>query len=146
MKEESRLDIEQEPILSGYYYTSILCLDSIESALANHVSIKLSNHSLPSDILYDLILGILVDDLRVVKERDPACISFAHCFLNFKGFSAIQSHRIAYNLWCKGRKVLAPLIQNRVLEAFAVDIHPGARIGSGILLRDSSGVAKGRQQ
>ncbi|XP_042007826.1 serine acetyltransferase 1, chloroplastic-like [Salvia splendens] len=153
MKEEARLDIEQEPILSTYYYTSILCHDSIESALANHLSIKLSNHSLPSGILYDLILGILVengeiiravvDDLRAVKERDPACISFAHCFLNFKGFSAIQSHRIAHNLWCKGRKVLALLIQNRVSEAFAVDIHPGARIGSGILLDHATGVVIG---
>ncbi|RYR57555.1 hypothetical protein Ahy_A05g023264 isoform A [Arachis hypogaea] len=25
------------------------------------------------------------DDLKVVKERDPACISHVHCFLNFKG-------------------------------------------------------------
>ncbi|XP_057765488.1 serine acetyltransferase 1, chloroplastic-like [Salvia miltiorrhiza] len=153
MKEEARSDIDHEPILSSYYHTSILCHDSIESALANHLSMKLSNSSLPSGILYDLFLGILagdgeiiravMDDLRAVKERDPACISFVHCFLNFKGFSAIQAHRIGHNLWCKGRKVLALLIQSRVSEAFAVDIHPGARIGRGILLDHATGVVVG---
>lgn len=153
MKEEARSDIDQEPILSIYYNTSILCHDSMESALANHLSMKLSSSSLPSGILYDLILGILaedeeiiravVDDLRAVRARDPACISFVHCFLNFKGFSAIQAHRVAHNLWCKGRKILALLIQNRVSEAFAVDIHPGARIGRGILLDHATGVVVG---
>lgn len=153
MKEEARSDIDHEPILSNYYFSSILSHDSLESALANYLSMKLSNSTLPSGILYDVFLGILggdreiiravTDDLRAVKERDPACISFVHCFLNFKGFSAIQSHRIAHNLWCQGRKVLALMIQNRVSEVFAVDIHPGARIGSGILLDHATGVVVG---
>ncbi|PKI77499.1 hypothetical protein CRG98_002105 [Punica granatum] len=82
-------------------------------------------------------------DLRVVLERDPACVSYAHCFLNFKGFLAIQSHRVAHRLWSQGRNVLAFLIQNRVSEVFAVDIHPGTRIGRGILLDHATGVVVG---
>lgn len=153
MKEEARAVVDQEPILSNYYYSSILSHDSIESALANHISMKLSDSSLPVGTLYDLFLGVLNDDqeiifavgddLLAVKERDPACIGYVHCFLNFKGFLACQAHRIGHNLWCRGRKVLALLIQNRVSEVFAVDIHPGAKIGRGILLDHATGVVIG---
>ncbi|XP_009610686.1 serine acetyltransferase 1, chloroplastic [Nicotiana tabacum] len=153
MQKEARLDIEQEPLLSNYYKNSILAHDSIESALANHLSMKLSNLSISSETLYDLFMGVLTEDqelifdvnadLIAVKERDPACISYIHCFLNFKGFLACQAHRIAHKLWSKGRKILALVIQNRVCEVFAVDIHPGARIGRGILLDHATGVVIG---
>ncbi|KAK4420831.1 Serine acetyltransferase 1, chloroplastic [Sesamum alatum] len=153
MKDEARSDVEQEPILSNYYFSSILSHESMESALADYLSLKLSNSSLPTGTLYDLFLGVLVedkeimlavnDDLRAVKERDPACISYVHCFLNFKGFLACQAHRIAHNLWSNGRKILALLIQNRVSEVFAVDIHPGAKIGRGIMLDHATGLVIG---
>lgn len=153
MKDEAWSDVDQEPILSNYYFSSILCHDSIEAALANHLSMKMSYSSLPSGTLFDLFVGVLIDDqeivravkddLRAVKERDPACISYVHCFLNFKGFLACQAHRIAHKLWSQGRKTLALLIQNRVSEVFALDIHPGAKIGRGILLDHATGVVIG---
>lgn len=154
MKNEARSDILQEPILSNYYYNSVLVHDSLESALANHLSIKLSNSAtITSGTLFDLFLSVLAedkeiiravkDDLRAVKERDPACISYVHCFLNFKGFLACQAHRVAHRLWSNGRKILALLIQNRVSEVFSVDIHPGAKIGRGILLDHATGVIVG---
>nr|GMC75539.1 serine acetyltransferase 1, chloroplastic-like [Ipomoea batatas]GME02770.1 serine acetyltransferase 1, chloroplastic-like [Ipomoea batatas] len=153
MKDEAISDVEEEPILCGYYYSSILDHDSIESALANHLSMKLSNSSLPSGKLCDLFLAILAEDseiiravkadLKAVRERDPACISFVHCFLNFKGFLAVQSHRMAHQLWSRGRKTLALLVQNRSSEVFAVDIHPGAKIGRGILFDHATGIVVG---
>lgn len=153
MIEEAKSDVEQEPILSNYYYNSILSHKCLESALANHLALKLSSSSLNANTLFDLFLGLVVDDreimravkedLRAVRERDPACISYVHCFLNFKGFLACQSHRIAHKLWSQGRKILALLIQNRVSEVFAVDIHPGARIGRGILLDHATGLVIG---
>lgn len=153
MKEEAVEDVTVEPILSTYYDTFILSHRSLESSLANHLAVKLSSASLPSTTLYDLFLGVLEgdqgimdsvkDDLKAVKERDPACISHVHCFLNFKGFLACQAHRVAHRLWSQGRKVLAFMIQNRVSEVFAVDIHPGAKIGSGILLDHATGIVVG---
>ncbi|KAK8492668.1 hypothetical protein V6N13_141330 [Hibiscus sabdariffa] len=153
LKEEARLDAEQEPILSNYYYSSILSQNSLGNALANHLSIKLSNSSLPSCTLFDIFMGVVLkdngflkavkEDLKAVKERDPACISYVHCFLNYKGFLACQAHRIAHKLWSQGRKILALLIQNRVSEVFAVDIHPGAKIGNGIFLDHATGVVVG---
>ncbi|KAK7276944.1 hypothetical protein RIF29_18093 [Crotalaria pallida] len=156
MLDEARFDVTLEPILSTYYHSSILSHKSLEAALANHLALKLSSASLPSATLFDLFKGILEDDddddsimnavkgdLRAVKERDPACISYVHCFLNFKGFLACQAHRVAHKLWLQGRKVLAVMIQNRVSEVFGVDIHPGAKIGSGILLDHATGIVVG---
>lgn len=151
--QEAKDDVEQEPILSSYYYNSILSHKCFESALANHLAAKLSSSSLNSNTLFDLFFSVIVDDKEIMKsvkedliavrERDPACISYIHCFLNFKGFLACQSHRIAHKLWSQGRNILALLIQNRVSEVFAVDIHPGAKIGRGILLDHATGVVIG---
>ncbi|KAF8409713.1 hypothetical protein HHK36_005792 [Tetracentron sinense] len=153
MREEAQFDVEQEPILSNYYFASILSHNSLETALANHLASKLSNSTLSSNILSEVFSSVLAngrevrrairDDLKAVKERDPACISYVHCFLNFKGFLACQAQRVSHKLWSQGRKVLALLIQNRVSEVFAVDIHPGAKIGRGILLDHATGVVIG---
>ncbi|KAK0601707.1 hypothetical protein LWI29_026736 [Acer saccharum] len=153
MQNEAKSDVEHEPVLSTYYFTSVLSHNSLESALANHLSIKLSNLSLSSATLFDLFIGVLTEDaeivravnedLRAVKERDPACVTYVHCLLNFKGFLACQAHRVAHKLWSQGRKIIALLIQNRVSEVFAVDIHPGAKIGHGILLDHATGLVIG---
>lgn len=153
MKDEARSNVDEEPILSNYYSNAILCHDAMESALADHLSVKLGDSSLPSGTLYDLFMSVLTDDgeivravkddLRAVKERDPACISYVQCFLNFKGFIGCQAHRIAHKLWSQDRKVVALVIQNRVSEVCGLDIHPGAKIGGGILLDHATGVVIG---
>ncbi|KAJ4889770.1 hypothetical protein Rs2_29518 [Raphanus sativus] len=153
MLEEAKSDTEQEPILSSYYHASITSHRSLDSALANILSVKLSTLTLPTNTLYEMFISVLKEspeivesakqDLKAAKERDPACLSYVHCFLSFKGFLACQAHRISHKLWTQGRKILALLIQNRVSEAFAVDFHPGAKIGKGILLDHATGVVIG---
>ncbi|KAL5769328.1 hypothetical protein ACOSQ2_016111 [Xanthoceras sorbifolium] len=153
IREEAQSDVKQEPILLNYYCFSVLSHSSIESALANHLAMKLSNPSLSSDTLSQLFLSIfnedhgirraIRDDLKAIRQRDPACISYVHCLLNFKGFLACQAHRVAHKLWSQGRTAMALLIQSRISEVFAVDIHPGARIGWGILIDHATGVVIG---
>lgn len=155
MVEEAVNDVREEPILCSYYTNSILSHKSLDSALAYHLASKLESSNLSSTSLVELFMSVLrqdkemeiikgvIEDLRAVKERDPACISYVHCFLNFKGFLACQAHRIAHRLWLQGRTVMALIIQNRVSEVLAVDIHPGARIGRGILLDHATGVVIG---
>ncbi|CAL5190743.1 unnamed protein product [Lathyrus oleraceus] len=153
MQEEAKVDVTVEPILYGYYNVSIFSHKSLETALANLLAVKLSSVSLSSAILYDLFLRVFEHDAEImdavendmiaIKERDPVCITHVHCFLNFKGFLACQAHRVAHNLWTNGRKVLAVIIQNRVCEVFGVDIHPGAKFGSGILFDHATGIVVG---
>jgi hypothetical protein len=53
----------------------------------------------------------------------------AQALLYYKGFHAVQAHRISHALWARGQTILAMALQSRMSEVFAVDIHPGARIG-----------------
>jgi serine O-acetyltransferase len=82
-------------------------------------------------------------DMTAVFERDPACTSMLEPILYFKGFHALQSHRVAHSLWTQGRRSLASFLQNRISEAFGMDIHPAARIGRGIMIDHGTGVVIG---
>ena len=82
-------------------------------------------------------------DLLAVQQRDSACPDHAVAFLFFKGFHALQSYRIAHWLWQQDRRPLALFLQNRMSCEFAVDIHPAAVIGRGILLDHATGVVIG---
>ena len=73
-------------------------------------------------------------DLLAMFERDPACFSLLEPLLFFKGFLALTTYRVSHQLWKEGRRWLALYFQSVASEAFAVDIHPAARIGCGILL------------
>ncbi|KAM0840876.1 hypothetical protein ACQ4PT_059360 [Festuca glaucescens] len=90
-----------------------------------------------------LPLRHVVADLLAARARDPACVGFSHCLLNFKGFLAIQAHRVAHVLWAQNRRPLALALQSRVADVFAVDIHPAAVVGKAILLDHATGVVIG---
>ncbi|KAF4379186.1 hypothetical protein G4B88_010580 [Cannabis sativa] len=153
IQEEAMSDVQQEPILHEYYTSSILSHNSLESSLSHLLAMKLSNSSLSKITLLETFYSVFIkdegirravrNDLKAVRERDPACTSYVHCLLNFKGFQASQAHRVAHKFWCQGRTVMATLIQSRVSEVFGVDIHPGAKIGSGLVIDHANGVVIG---
>ena len=64
-------------------------------------------------------------------------------FLFFKGFLALQTHRIAHWLWNEGRETLAFHMQSRMSELFQVDIHPATRIGRGVFIDHGTGIVIG---
>jgi serine O-acetyltransferase len=82
-------------------------------------------------------------DLVAVFDRDPATARFIDPLLYFKGFHAIQAHRLAHWLWHQGRKDLAYYIQSRSSAAFQTDINPAATIGRGIFLDHATGLVVG---
>ncbi|POO00660.1 Serine acetyltransferase, N-terminal [Trema orientale] len=99
IKAEARGDAELEPALASYLYSTILSHSSLERSLSFHLGNKLCSSTLLSTLLYDLFLNAFSDpslrsavvaDLRAARERDPACVSFSHCLLNYKGFLACQ--------------------------------------------------------
>ncbi|XP_072966524.1 probable serine acetyltransferase 1 [Typha angustifolia] len=153
IKAEVHRDADSEPALASYLYATVLSHPSLPRSLAFHLANKLSSPTLLSTLLYDLFLNSLssnpslrsaaVADLLAARHRDPACESFSHCLLNYKGFLAIQAHRISHLLWYQSRRPLALALQSRIADVFAVDIHPAARIGKGILLDHATGVVIG---
>uniref|UniRef100_A0A5B7CBK2 serine O-acetyltransferase n=1 Tax=Davidia involucrata TaxID=16924 RepID=A0A5B7CBK2_DAVIN len=153
IKAEALRDAESEPALASYLYSTILSHSSLARSLSFHLGNKLCSSTLLSTLLYDLFLNTYstdpslraatVADLRAARYRDPACISFSHCLLNYKGFLAIQAQRLAHKLWVQNRKPIALALQSRIADVFAVDIHPAARIGKGVLLDHATGVVIG---
>ena len=81
--------------------------------------------------------------MKAIYERDPACDEYSLPLLYFKGFHAVQAHRINHWLYQNGRKTLAYFLQNRMSEVFGVDIHPAARFGHGLMLDHATGFVAG---
>ena len=81
---------------------------------------------------------------KQTKKQDPACESYSQALLYFKGYHAIQVQRIAHTLWHAGRRVMALALQSRASEVLAVDIHPAAKMGKGVLLDHGTGVVIGQ--
>ncbi|AKJ30917.1 serine acetyltransferase [Caldimonas brevitalea] len=89
------------------------------------------------------LLQAVARDLVAASDRDPAAHGVANVFLHHKGFQALQAYRLAHALWLGQRRCLSLFLQSRVSEVFAVDIHPAARIGSGVFIDHGTGVVVG---
>ena len=76
-------------------------------------------------------------------DRDPATSRFVEPVLYYKGFHAIQTHRLAHWLLGKGRKDFALYLQSRASAVFQCDINPAAKIGRGIFLDHATGLVVG---
>lgn len=144
---------DHEPILASFLYASVLNHPSFEEALSFLLASKLASPTIHSITLRDVmvrahdedasIAEASVTDLMAVRDRDAACVTYCQPFLYFKGYHALQTYRVANHLWKQGRRELALHLQSRMSEIFAVDIHPAARIGRGIMLDHGTGVVIG---
>ncbi|WP_201788249.1 serine O-acetyltransferase [Basilea psittacipulmonis] len=151
--QEAKNACANEPILTSFLHQTVLSHDSFERMLAFHLSNKLAGPIIDSCSLYEICLDALnkqknivksaLDDIQAYYLRDAACESYSQPLLYHKGYHATQAHRINHFLWEQGRKTLAFFLQNRISEVFAVDIHPAARIGSGIMIDHATGVVIG---
>jgi serine O-acetyltransferase len=73
-------------------------------------------------------------DMIATFDRDPACHRYIDPLLYFKGYQALQTHRMAHRLWEMGRKDFAYYLQSRSSMISSLDIHPAAKIGRGIMI------------
>eukprot|EP00741_Cyanophora_paradoxa_P022678 tig00021493_g21901.t1 len=153
IRAEAKADTQQEPALASFLYSVILAHSSLDDSLAFHLANKLASPTLLATQLMELFKQVIRSDpgiqdayradLRAVKARDPACRGYSQALLYFKGFQAVQAHRVAHALWQRERIPLALALQSRISDCFHVDIHPAARVGKGILLDHATGVVIG---
>ena len=113
---------------------------------------RLAKGTVPESDLRDLFLSAYRADPSIVQsiERDleqlragSACDDFLGPFLYFKGFQALSAFRVAHWLWGQDRQDLALYLQSLISVVYAVDIHPAAVIGKGILLDHATGFVAG---
>lgn len=150
---EARREVDVEPILASFLYAAVLKHRRLEDALSFILASKLETETLSGMLLRELIdeaigndssIGAFIRaDLLAARTRDPAARGYAHPFLYYKGFHALQSYRVAHRLWQQGRFGLAVHLQNRISEAFGVDVHPAAQIGCSVLIDHGTSVVIG---
>lgn len=153
IRTEAEAAIEAEPLMGGMIHMAILHHQTLTCALSYRIAQKLASAEMSAQILREIVQDQLDSapdlvqaaraDLSAIVDRDPACHRFMQPLLFFKGFQAVQSHRIAHALWQEGRRDLASFLQMRSSETFGVDIHPGARIGRGIMIDHAHSIVVG---
>lgn len=144
MQEDGRAMAKNEIALLPLLGDVLLSRNSLAEAVAARLARKLDCHDMTRQEIEPLILEALLHDkptilhiardLIAIVDRDPACPSPLIPLLFYKGFQAITTYRIAHYLWQQDRKLLAYQFQSMASAIFAVDIHPAAQIGCGILL------------
>jgi len=83
------------------------------------------------------------DDIRAVKERDPAATSTMSVLLNYPGLHALWAHRVNHWLWQHGRRGIARYLSQVARFNTGIEIHPGATIGERFFIDHGMGVVIG---
>ena len=153
LREEAEEVARREPELSSFIYSSILHHDAFEQAVVHRIAERLDHADVSGELIRQAYADALEDDPSIgdafradivaTIDRDPAAHRYIDPLLYFKGFHAIQTHRLAHWLWKKGRKDFALYLQSRSSAVFATDINPNARIGRGIFLDHATGLVVG---
>src|SRR5712671_4348632 len=153
IRNEAEDIVRREPELATFIYSTVLHHDRLEDSVVHRLTDRLDHSALSGDLIrqtYDEALRDEPDlgnafraDLVAVYDRDPAISRFIDPLLYFKGFHAIQTHRLAHWLYHKGRRDFASYLQSRSSAVFQTDINPAARIGRGIFLDHATGFVVG---
>ncbi len=85
----------------------------------------------------------VAEDVKTVKERDPAASSTAEVLLLYSGLHALWAHRISHALYKKNHKFSARLISQAAKTITGIEIHPGATIGKNLFIDHGAGVVIG---
>jgi len=153
LQEEARVAAQQDPLLAAFLYSTIINQRSLEDSVIYRICERLDHPDLQANLLRQTFAEMLEDwpewgailrvDIQAVYDRDPACTRFLEAILYFKGFHAIQTHRLAHWLLNRGRRDFALYLQSRSSSVFQTDINPAARIGKGIFLDHATGLVVG---
>ncbi|TCL74034.1 serine O-acetyltransferase [Rhizobium sp. BK251] len=153
MREEARAAVEEDPVLATLLHSTVINNRSLEECVIHRICDRLDHPDMQAIVLrqaFDAMLedwpewsAILRVDIQAIYDRDPACLRFLEAVLYFKGFHAIQTHRLAHWLLGRGRRDFALYLQSRSSSVFQTDINPAARIGKGIFLDHATGLVIG---
>ncbi len=153
VREEAVSAVEHDRVMAEVIRDTVLSHENFADALAHRLARKLSDYALAIDTLEAIMCEAIASDpdieaaaltdLTAVRDRDPASPDLLTPFLYFKGYHAVQAYRFSHWLWKRGRLHLAEHLQSRAAEVFAVDIHPAAKLGRGILFDHGTGIVIG---
>ena len=85
----------------------------------------------------------LKEDIKAIKDRDPAAKSSLEIFLLYPGLKAIRMHRRAHRHYLLGHSFRARFISQRAAKKTGIEIHPGATIGRRLVIDHGTGIVIG---
>lgn len=88
------------------------------------------------------ILSNVKEEIRIIRERDPAIHSSMEVFL-YPSFKVMMHYRIAHRLYESGHYFWARWVSQRGVRKTGIEIHPGAKIGKGLFIDHGNGVIIG---
>src|ERR1700709_1607775 len=99
----------REPELASFIYSTVLHHERLEDSVIHRLAERLDHSALSGDFIRQTYYEALPDppdlgnafraDLVAVYDRDPAISRFIDPLLYFKGFHALQTHRLAHWLY-----------------------------------------------
>jgi serine O-acetyltransferase len=153
IRREAEEIVQREPELASFIYSTILHHDTLEAAIIYRLAERLDHAALSGGLIRQAYADAIKDnpslgeifraDIMATADRDPATHRLIEPVLYYKGFHAIQTHRLKHWLWEKGRRDFALYLQCRSSVVFQCDIHPAAKIGRGIFLDHATGLVVG---
>lgn len=153
VREEAVAAVDNDPLLAAFLYSTVLNHASLEDAVIHRLAQRLDHSDLSADLIAQTYKEMtrthqewsatMRVDIQAYYDRDPACDRFIMPVLYFKGFHAIQTHRLAHWLWNIGRKDFALYLQSRSSAVFQTDINPAARLGKGLFIDHATGLVVG---
>ncbi len=153
VRREAQLVVESDPALATFVQSTILAQKSLENAVIARIADRLHSREVSDDVIRQAFeamaeawpewSSILRIDIAAVYDRDPACDRYLEPILYFKGFHAIQTHRLAHWSLKSGRRDFALYLQSRASQVFQTDINPAAKLGIGIFLDHATGLVVG---
>ena len=154
VREEAEEITRNAPELATFIFTTVLNHDKLEQAVADRVASRLDHADVSGELIRQAfdeafaaepsIGDAIRADIVAVAERDPATTRYIEPVLYYKGFHALQTHRLAHFLWNRGRKDFALYLQSRASSVFGVDINPNTKIGRGVFIDHGTGVVLGQ--
>jgi serine O-acetyltransferase len=138
----------REPFLRALLHVTVLSHATPAKIVGAVLAQRLGDGALQALVVDTLrddpdMLACVEADLAAVATRDPACRSSLHALLHFKGFHALQAHRVAHSLWRRGREDLAHWLSSHVSATLGVDIHPAVPVGRRVMLDHATGIVIG---
>lgn len=153
VRQEATAVVESDPVLATFIHSTILNQKTLENAVIARIADRLHSLEVSDDIIRQNFEAmaeanpewsdILRIDIAAVYDRDPACERYLEPILYFKGFHAIQTHRLAHWNLKSGRRDFALYLQSRASQVFQTDINPAAKMGRGIFLDHATGLVVG---
>ncbi len=153
IREEAEAAIRNEPALGGFIFATVLSHDRLEDAVCHRLAQRLNHSDVDAGLINQTFQQVLATrpeigrafraDLAAVYDRDPACSRYIEPLLYFKGFHAIVVHRFSHELWKTGRRDYALYLQSQASRIFAIDVHPAARVGIGLMIDHGHGIVIG---